>query len=247
MAWSLTGITAWLDRHFYARYVSEEDLFRERIESLLTRSSIVLDAGCGRGLFNHDYKHRSAFLVGCDLTPRIGENEDVHVVAMANLNALPFPDASFDLVFSRYVVEHLTEPQEVFREIARVLKAGGYLIVLTPNAYHYVSLVGRFTPHVFHEVVARIRGNRCEDTFPTAYKANTRRQLTNCFSLAQLEIVEYCTHEAKPNYLTVSPVTYAAGILYERLVNRFDALQSLRISIVAVAQSMKRRDTTVTA
>lgn len=232
----LTGITGWLDRRFYARYKSEEDLFCEQIERFLTPSSVVLDAGCGRGSFSYDYKDRVTFLVGCDLTPRVGENINIHSAATANLSALPFSDASYDLVFSRYVVEHLTEPQRVFREIARVLKIGGHLIVLTPNAYHYVSLIGRITPHAFHELVASMRGNRSEDTFPTVYRANTRRQLTSFLSLAQLEIVDCCAYEAKPNYLTMSPVTYAAGILYERLVNRFNALQSLRVSIIAVAR-----------
>ena len=71
----MTGITDWLDRRFYAHYKSEEDLFCEQIERFLAPPSVVLDAGCGRGSFSYDYKDQVTFLVGCDLTPRIGENE----------------------------------------------------------------------------------------------------------------------------------------------------------------------------
>lgn len=215
-----------------------DDPFREHIERYLTPQSIVLDAGCGRGLFTYSYKEQAAFLVGCDLTPFIGENTNVHSAVMADLSALPFSDASFDMVFSRYVVEHLSTPLSVFREIARILKPGGQLIVLTPNVYHYVSLVGRLTPHVFHEKIAGMRGNLSNDTFPTFYRANTRRQLTKLLSLAQLEVVDYCAYETRPNYLIMSPVTYAVGILYERLVNRFNALSALRVGIVAVARKV---------
>lgn len=236
MTKSLIGITGWLDRRFYADYKTEKEFLREWIGRFLTPSSVVLDAGCGTGLFSYDYKERVASMIGCDLTPRIRENGNVHHAVMADLSNLPFLDTSFDLVFCRYVVEHLTEPQRVFQEIARVLKVGGRFVILTPSAYHYVSLIGRFTPHAFHEWVARMRGNRVEDTFPTVYRANTHRQLTNFLSRAQLRVVDYHAFEFKPNYLIMSPVTYAMGILYERLVNRFDILSPLRVNFIVVAQ-----------
>ena len=235
---SLTGITGWLDKRFYSNLKGEGDLFFEYIERYLTPQSVVLDAGCGRGSVTYNYKDQVAFLCGCDLTPLIGENTNVHGAVVADLSILPFPNASFDVVFSRYVLEHLCEPHNVFREIARILKPDGHLIVLTPNAYHYVGLISRLTPHVFHERIARTRGNLSCATFPTFYRANTRRQLTRLFSLVRLKVVDYCAYEVRPNYLIMSPVTFAAGILYERLVNQFNALSFLRVSIIAVARKV---------
>lgn len=49
-----------------------------------------------------------------------------------NLEALTFPDASFDLVVSQDVMEHIFEPDAAFAEIARVLKPGGMHIFTAP-------------------------------------------------------------------------------------------------------------------
>jgi 2-polyprenyl-3-methyl-5-hydroxy-6-metoxy-1,4-benzoquinol methylase len=56
----------------------------------------------------------------------------------------------FDIVYSRSVWEHLTDPEKVMSEVGRVLKPGGLLILTTPNKYDYTSLVARLTPQWFH-------------------------------------------------------------------------------------------------
>jgi ubiquinone/menaquinone biosynthesis C-methylase UbiE len=43
--------------------------------------------------------------------------------------ALPFPDHSFDVVWSNYVLEHVAEPETMLSEIMRVLKPGGHLFI----------------------------------------------------------------------------------------------------------------------
>lgn len=47
--------------------------------------------------------------------------------------ALPYDDASFDVVYSSNVLEHVQDPEQVLREALRVLKPGGYLYVVAPN------------------------------------------------------------------------------------------------------------------
>ncbi len=49
------------------------------------------------------------------------------------LSRLPFPDGAFDLVVSIDVHEHLDDPLPVSRELARVARAGGTVIITTPN------------------------------------------------------------------------------------------------------------------
>jgi SAM-dependent methyltransferase len=49
-----------------------------------------------------------------------------------NLEALTFPDGSFDLVITQDVLEHVARPAAAFREIARVLKPGGFHIFTVP-------------------------------------------------------------------------------------------------------------------
>jgi len=47
--------------------------------------------------------------------------------------AIPYPDASFDLVYSSNVLEHVRDPQAVIDEAVRVLKPGGDLLIVVPN------------------------------------------------------------------------------------------------------------------
>jgi SAM-dependent methyltransferase len=49
---------------------------------------------------------------------------------------LPFPDASFDFVFSKSVVEHMHDPIDLAREAQRVLKPGGVAVIMTPSWEH---------------------------------------------------------------------------------------------------------------
>lgn len=61
----------------------------------------------------------------------------------ADLTALPFPGASFDLVFSQGVLEHFTDPFPAVREQARVLRDGGVLVVDVPQKYNLYTLEKR--------------------------------------------------------------------------------------------------------
>jgi SAM-dependent methyltransferase len=54
---------------------------------------------------------------------------------------LPYPSESFDLVTSTEVIEHLENPRRFFREVARVLKPGGQIILSTPNVLNAKSRV----------------------------------------------------------------------------------------------------------
>jgi SAM-dependent methyltransferase len=53
----------------------------------------------------------------------------------ASADDLPFPDASFDGAFLNEVLEHVTDEVQVLREIHRVLRPGGHLVVMSPNRW----------------------------------------------------------------------------------------------------------------
>jgi len=58
------------------------------------------------------------------ITPAVGES-------------LPFPDASFDVVYSSYVLEHVEDPVKVLTEAVRVVKPGGIVSCELPNHLSY--------------------------------------------------------------------------------------------------------------
>lgn len=76
----------------------------------------------------------------------------------APAEALPFSDESFDVVICREMIEHVQDDQAVFKELRRVLKTGGYLLITTPNAYT-LAMDGTFhvrmyTPTTFLDELA---------------------------------------------------------------------------------------------
>jgi ubiquinone/menaquinone biosynthesis C-methylase UbiE len=102
----------------------------------------VLEVGCGIGTDGFEFARNKARYVGVDLTPKSIEiaKERFELFGVpgrfevANAEeGLPFPDSSFDHVYSFGVIHHSPEPQRIVREIYRVLKPGGTLTVMLYN------------------------------------------------------------------------------------------------------------------
>jgi SAM-dependent methyltransferase len=140
----------------------------------------VLDAGCGRTTRLAAYRDRITELVGVDLDAEAGaENMALDRFLVADLCArLPFEDASFDLVYANFVVEHLIAPQTALQEWRRVLRPDGALVLLTSNRANPVLAVASLSPRRLRIVVKRIGAGVIEsDVIPTLYRANTPRRL----------------------------------------------------------------------
>ena len=76
----------------------------------------------------------------CDYRGDLLAVEGVSVdVADLNSDSLPYPDASFDLVTCTEVIEHLEHYRAALREMARVLRRDGVLIITTPNVLNLRS------------------------------------------------------------------------------------------------------------
>jgi SAM-dependent methyltransferase len=80
-------------------------------------------------------------VTGVDLSPSSKQACEPHEVFVSNIekNPLPFSDNSFDLIFSKSVIEHLRSPIELMEEAYRVLKPGGAAIIMTPSWVHNYS------------------------------------------------------------------------------------------------------------
>jgi ubiquinone/menaquinone biosynthesis C-methylase UbiE len=69
---------------------------------------------------------------------------------------LPFPDATFDIVYSTNVLEHTNDPARVLREAVRVLKPGGVLQIVCPNYLSYFDgHYAAFHPPIFSNAFFR--------------------------------------------------------------------------------------------
>jgi SAM-dependent methyltransferase len=101
----------------------------------------ILDAGCGTG-GNVRFLHRYGQVVGVDLAAEaleLGRRRVPGMLARGSVLALPFADATFDLVTSFDVLYHRAVPDEgpALRETARVLRPGGRLLIRLP-AYEFL-------------------------------------------------------------------------------------------------------------
>ncbi|OGO50985.1 MAG: hypothetical protein A2148_03125 [Chloroflexi bacterium RBG_16_68_14] len=213
------------------------DRLQDAIEEYVRPTDVVLDAGCGSGrVFQHRLAGRVRRVIGVDVTDEPRANPNIDEAARGDLGALPLRDETFDLVLMSHVAEHLSEPGAAFQEVARVLRPGGRLLLLTPNRWHYVPLLARMLPHRLHVAFNRWRGVDARDVFPTVYRANTARRLRVLAEEAGLAVERLERFETEPEYLAFHLVPYALGVAYERLVNRFAALAPLRVNLLLVAR-----------
>jgi SAM-dependent methyltransferase len=192
----------------------------------------VLDAGCGRAGILQDHHGEVPFLVGTDADlASLGDNARLHAGTLADLHALPFADASFDMVGSTWVMEHLEEPEEAFREMGRVLSPGGHLLVLAPNAWSLVTLINRATPGRLQAgLVRRAYGRESQDTFPVVYAANTRHRLARLARAGGLREAEF-HYVGDPSYLAINPLLYRASVLVERITD-WQPLRRFKVHLV---------------
>ena len=113
-------------------------LARHLLERWYRRPGRLLDFGCGRGDALRAFARLGFEPVGADVSPRARELAAGFEIVIVDpeTSALPLPDASFDAVFSKSVVEHMRSPIDLAREAWRVLRPGGVLVVMTPSWEH---------------------------------------------------------------------------------------------------------------
>lgn len=132
----------------------DEDL-RAWIDPLMIRGRKALDVGCGDGArYGARVRASGVEFHGVDISEVAVASArergiDARIASLAD--PLPYANASFDVVICLEVLEHLVNPAIVTREIARVLKHGGFALLSVPNSAFWTTRVelmftGRFNP-----------------------------------------------------------------------------------------------------
>ena len=107
----------------------------KKLIDLCGKGNKVLEVGCGSGFVSRLIKDNGNEVTGVDIQDsalREARKKGLKVVK-ARAQALPFKDASFDVVAMPGMIEHFLETQDALAEAKRVLRPGGKLIVATPN------------------------------------------------------------------------------------------------------------------
>jgi len=127
-------------------YANDDRLVTFLLSQLDVRGKRVLEVGAGTGrdslalanagarVTTFDYSDESLRLIA-------GIADDKMEIVCGDALALPFADASFDIVFHQGLLEHFRQPQDLLRENHRVLRPGGYVLVDVPQRWHYYTLI----------------------------------------------------------------------------------------------------------
>lgn len=215
---------------FYDNDAHPYRIFDQQVTAQLPgNEGTLLDAGCGRTVpVLRRFIGKAKRLIGVELVDFTDVPQGIETYN-ADLGHLPLPDGSVDVVMSRSVFEHITDPEAVYLELARVLKPGGRIVFLTANLWDYGTAVARLVPNRFHaKVVATVEGRAEEDTFPTAYRTNTRKAVDRLAAGVGLRVTKFDYLGQYPNYLMFNGVLFFMGMCYEKLIARFNALRFLR-------------------
>ncbi|MFL5340324.1 MAG: class I SAM-dependent methyltransferase [Gemmataceae bacterium] len=191
----------------------------------------VLEIGCGRGGF-------ACWLAAQPLAPDRLVAADFAATAVqmareyaqkhgltaitwdvADIQSLPYEDAAFDTVISCETVEHVPDPARAVRELARVLKPSGQLLLTTPN---YFGTMGLYRGYL------RLRGRRYTEEGQPINNFNMLPRTRRWVRAAGLRVV---ATDAIGHYLPFPgrpPMEYSFWDRF-RFVTRWLALHSLVI------------------
>lgn len=223
-------------QRYYPDY--RQSMFEDLVYQRVRPGDHVLEIGAGSGTGNQKHfelKGRVSRYVGVDPDSRILENPYLDEAHVGTADSLPFPDASFNMVFHSFVAEHFDRPFDYNREIARVLKPAGLLLFVTPSRFYYPMLAARVTPHWFHEFyIGRFASGRAEyEVFPTYYRLNDDRAISEQLSRCGFDC-DIQHHSTPPGYLRFSRLAFLGGVFIERTVEK--AFPSLRGQIIVIAK-----------
>src|SRR5947199_1191523 len=164
-----------------------QEVYFQTIDLTLAVGERWLDLGCGRQLVPHwlpshgrletQLRDRASLLVGVDMDPEaLADNRSCRDRILSSATALPFREATFDLVTSNMVFEHLDEPEVALIEIRRILRPGGRIIIHTANRFDLVSIGVSLVPKRWLSfLVAWLEKRSARDVYPTRYLFNERR------------------------------------------------------------------------
>jgi SAM-dependent methyltransferase len=127
--------------------------------------AVVLDAGCGENRFRPYFTGRR--FVGCDRGVGDSRWDYSRVDVVGDLHRLAFRPGALDAALSIVTLEHLPRPDDALKELARVLKPGGELLLVVPLLWEVHQAPHdyfRFTRHGIRTLLesAGFEVSRCE-------------------------------------------------------------------------------------
>jgi len=208
--------------------------YRARLADLVEPGSKILHAGCGwdKNKVSEQFKD-SCEVIGIDLDSRVETlfHSEFH---LASLESVPLPEKTFDVIISEYVFEHLDHPETVLSEFKRLLKPGGKILVLTPNAYSYKTLAARLTPQQFHILMGRHRYGRGHeaDMYPTVFRCNVEKTFRTIAKRVGLDVSDVRFMTNGPTWFAKLPGVFELFHVFHLGIRRWNVARQLRCAVM---------------
>lgn len=119
-----------------------------------TRVTRLLEQGCGVGMYVAALLPYADEIYGIDVEPvylaQAARAVPDAQFQLAASESLPFAEASFDLILSHEVIEHVQDDRATASEMARVLRPGGRMVIFAPNRLYPFETHGHYWRGVYH-------------------------------------------------------------------------------------------------
>lgn len=196
----------------YLEFLSYYELFPEK------RVGRVLELGCGIGYQSAFLASMAEEVIATDLpeenteahAPGMKVAEDLHkALKISNVKLipcsaeeLPFPDKSFDMVFSSHVLEHVPDQEKALKEISRVLKDNGLHFCVVPTRAEKVYAFFNFYLYLLQRVFARVLNGKRNQKDSSAPDSSGNPKVPTAAAPSALRDFPFPPpHGAYPHYL----------------------------------------------
>jgi SAM-dependent methyltransferase len=176
-------------RRYSWSYFTPDDVYEGLVAQLVQPETAWIDIGGGREVFPGNPQlarllaQRCAVLVGLDPSDNIDENTFVHERIKSTIEDFHSP-RTFDVATLRMVAEHIQHPERAIASLARLMRPRGTVVVYTINRWSPVPVLTAAMPFQFHHTLKSVFWKTEEkDTFPVAYRMNTRTRLAKLFQM----------------------------------------------------------------
>lgn len=227
----------------YSKYLV--DLYRQRkslsdyywleLDRSLGEDMLVLDAGAGKKGMLSLFLQRNITVVGLDISwEDLKKNPHLSHRVCGDAEHLPFKEGSFHLIVSQWLLEHLSSPRQFIQDASNTLQKNGLLLLISNSLYCPLMLFNALLPGLIRDRIKRafLPKEVEEDTYPTHYRANTRRRLRSLVGDAGLEEKTFL-HASDLSFFVFNRALFAFWLTLDRLTER-ELLKPLRMHFLGV-------------
>jgi SAM-dependent methyltransferase len=163
----------------------------------------ILDVGCGVGMYTSAFKRYSSHVFGIEIEhERAGAaREHTTGIVVSPGERLPFADQAYDVLFSHEVLEHVADDTLCVREMVRITRPGGHIVIFVPNRLYFFETHGIYWKGSYrfgNKPFINWLPNRVRNRLAPHVRAYTRASLRALF--ADLPVRELVLTQIFPGY-----------------------------------------------